>query len=291
MRALNYPFCSVCGEGLALSFWAEVSPIDSATPASPATVGCDPVTFSVTTPTLTTPLSFSWKLDGAAMPETGPSATLTLAAGSHTVELVVEDKTPLIRRDPMLLAREVKTWSVTAGDCLDAGQSGPDTGLADRDASQPGPDAAQPGLDAGLPGRDAAHPGPDAAQPGRDAAQPGPDAAQPGPDAAQPGPDAAQPGPDAAQPGLDAALPGPDAAQPGLDAAAPNLDAGILVADAAVEGPDADVATSDAGAAGPDAGGAPPPVTAGCGCGSSGSPGFLGIVALVGLLRRRRAER
>ena len=284
MRALGYPYCSVCAEAVTLAYWNRLSMIDASSPASPVAATCAPVTLSVTTPPLQQhPWKFTWTVDSNPQSATGPSLVLDPAAlgkGAHTATVVVADMTPLIRNDKSGVAHDTQTWTINVPDCGDAGTTlSPDASVASPDAASPGLDAAAPGLDAANPGLDAAAPGVDAANPGLDAANPGLDAANPGPDAAAPGLDAAAaPGLDAAATLIDAAMPVVDAGGSGTDAAAANRDAATS----------ADASTHPSAAAAADA--SSTSVDSGCGCTSSGHPPASGMLllalALLGVRRR-----
>jgi hypothetical protein len=127
MRELGQAFCSVCSEGIIRALYNRVSPIDSASPASPVNAtSCAPITFSVTTPALSPSyLGYSWRVDGALQTASTASFVVqpaALGAGAHTVAVTVQDATPLVRSDPQQLLVDARTWNVTVPACaVDAG--------------------------------------------------------------------------------------------------------------------------------------------------------------------------
>ena len=119
-------FCSVCSEGLVRAFWRRASAFDGLAPAADAPLdSCQANTFSVTHP----PIAESqwwhlWSVDG--VPQAGDSTSFTLPAdpslsyGPHKVELLAEDRTPLVRGDPDGRLGETAGWTVkgcTPGPC------------------------------------------------------------------------------------------------------------------------------------------------------------------------------
>ena len=117
MRSLNSPFCEVCAEAIVGSVYARVSPIDSASPASP--VRLDPTTLLTLSISHPVPnpntLQVTWTVDGAAVAETGDSLTLpsgALRPGEHEIRARLFDATPLVRKGRESLG-QVHAWAVT----------------------------------------------------------------------------------------------------------------------------------------------------------------------------------
>jgi MYXO-CTERM domain-containing protein len=148
MRDLGSELCSVCQEQFVRSFWSfeNVQMIETATPEQ-ATVqldACEPLALSVTSPPLTpSTYRYTWSVDGKQLSETTSSVQLepgTLTKGSHEVDLLVEDATPLVRHDPDGLLKEEHSWTVNvsrddcmgalggAGGAADAGSAGSNDG-------------------------------------------------------------------------------------------------------------------------------------------------------------------
>ena len=118
MRSLFRPFEQINSEQLVKRLYNFASPIDDAAPASSTisfnrdqsqmlqVVALQPVGHA---------LDVAWTVDGVDA-GTGPDLTLSgslLAAGTHVVEAVVRDRTPLVRNDPIGLLSESRRWTVT----------------------------------------------------------------------------------------------------------------------------------------------------------------------------------
>lgn len=132
MRTLGVEYCSVCQEAQVISYYEIVSPLDGVSPA-PGSVTVkrgtaeEPTTFAVETPAVDS-LVVQWLVDGEPV-ATGPelaldAAELELALGSHTLEVVVGDQTPLVRRDPNALMTASQMWTLE----VEEGESLPDAG-------------------------------------------------------------------------------------------------------------------------------------------------------------------
>jgi hypothetical protein len=119
MRSLGDAFCEVCSEAIVRQIYAQVSPLDGATPASPVQVAAGAgLELAITRP-VPVPDTFqvAWSVDGVPMPGQGDRLSLPAAAltpGVHTVRVQVQDATPLVRLGQARLARE-HVWTVTAG--------------------------------------------------------------------------------------------------------------------------------------------------------------------------------
>jgi hypothetical protein len=120
MRSLTSAFCEVCSEAIVHGVYDQVSPIDSASPASPVQLAAGAaLTCSIAHPVPTpNTLQVTWTVDGVVVAGDGDSFTLPgggLAPGVHDISARLADATPLVR-----LGREslvgVHTWTVTVGD-------------------------------------------------------------------------------------------------------------------------------------------------------------------------------
>jgi hypothetical protein len=132
MRSLNLPFDQINSEQMVLRFYDFASPIDSVSPASTyISLAKGAVqNFSVATPTpFSHSLNISWLVDGQLLGTTPGFVlnTSTLAAGSHTVDLVVRDGTSMVRNDPEGLLSEEASWTVdvTAANSAPSVNAGP----------------------------------------------------------------------------------------------------------------------------------------------------------------------
>jgi len=120
MNGLGVDFCEVCSEALVLAVYARLDLI----------LGHEPAESSVTLPPsgvvalraetlapVAAPLSFLWKIDGAASPisasNTFPASAETLSQGLRTVTLEVRDPTLRVRTDPRGALVETRSWTVT----------------------------------------------------------------------------------------------------------------------------------------------------------------------------------
>jgi hypothetical protein len=118
MRSLGVPFEQVNSEQLVKRIYNWVSPIDSTEPSNVTvnlTVG-QTQTFRVDIPQpLTHSLDITWKLNGNTVATTQQFVFTALTSGSHVVEVVVVDLTPLVRNDSAQVLKESRTWNVTVG--------------------------------------------------------------------------------------------------------------------------------------------------------------------------------
>jgi len=117
MRALGYPFCSVCDEATIKRVYTLDNVIDAAIPAED-TVWSDasgtPVSFALTLikPVPNT-LKVSWYIDGELQSMNEDSLSVgSLAPGlsTHTVEAVVRDTTGFVRHDTLETLKRRWTW-------------------------------------------------------------------------------------------------------------------------------------------------------------------------------------
>jgi hypothetical protein len=120
MRALGQAFWQIDVEQLIRRIYAFVDPIDAVSPptSSPIALRADGTQiFSVTTPLpVSHALNVGWFLDGH-LQSSGADYTVSergLAAGSHTVQVVVTDPTSDVRGDPQGLLTAQAAWTVTA---------------------------------------------------------------------------------------------------------------------------------------------------------------------------------
>ncbi len=118
MRSLGTPFCKVCLETAALSFYDLSPPIDSVLPIAPALNLFSPEiqSFILTLKQPTIPLSVKWAVDGNTLPlETGSIfalSTILLGSGPHTVDVLARDVSGRIRTDPGKLSQETRSWRI-----------------------------------------------------------------------------------------------------------------------------------------------------------------------------------
>ena len=118
MRTLGTPFCKVCLEAAALSFYDLSPPIDSVVPIAPSLGLFAPEiqSFILTLKQPTTPLSVKWAVDGNTLPaETGSIFafdTILLGSGPHMVDVLARDVSGRIRTDPGKLSQETRSWHI-----------------------------------------------------------------------------------------------------------------------------------------------------------------------------------
>jgi MYXO-CTERM domain-containing protein len=126
MKDLGKEFCSVCSEQFVRSFWQfdNIQMIEATAPALDVQSGdCEPIELKVTTPPITpSTYRYTWTVDGQALPDMADPVQLSpgaLMQGSHTVELLVEDTTTLVRDDPESLLEDEYSWSISVArsDC------------------------------------------------------------------------------------------------------------------------------------------------------------------------------
>ena len=117
MRSQYVPFCRVCAEALVLSLLRHSRPIDASSPSGVGvlSLGPEPVRFGVM---LRQPASHSltveWRLDSKVL-GAGFATNLVLnpqdvGNGSHRIEAVVRDTTPLVRADPLDYRLQTAVW-------------------------------------------------------------------------------------------------------------------------------------------------------------------------------------
>jgi len=118
MRTLGVPFEQINEEQIVKRIYNLVSPIDSSSPLSSNLIippGASQL-FDVSVPSPDVhQLSASWYVDNSPV-ASGPSfrfSSANFAAGAHTVQVVVRDPTPEVRRDPANVLAGNRTWMVT----------------------------------------------------------------------------------------------------------------------------------------------------------------------------------
>src|SRR4051794_637259 len=118
MRTLGVPFEQINEEQIVKRIYNLVSPIDSSSPLSSNLIippGASQLfDVSVPSPDLHQ-LSASWYVDNSPV-ASGSSfrfSSANFAAGAHTVQVVVRDPTPEVRRDPANVLAGNRTWMVT----------------------------------------------------------------------------------------------------------------------------------------------------------------------------------
>jgi len=117
MRSLGVPFEQINREQLVKRIYNWVLPIDQWSPAATTVrlMRGQSQTFAVATPVpLTHALTVAWLLDGQLQSSGAVFTlkTLKLLPGSHSLEVIVEDPTPMVRHDPNQLLRAHRTWTV-----------------------------------------------------------------------------------------------------------------------------------------------------------------------------------
>jgi IgA Peptidase M64/Bacterial Ig domain len=136
MRSLYEPFEQINTEQLVRRFYNFASPIDEIAPSGyflSVTRG-QSQTFSVaTTMPFSRDLDIAWTVDGQ-LSGSGPAFTLDttgFTTGSHLVEVVVRDTTPMVRSDPEQLLSAAASWSVdvTATNQAPVVNAGPDQSI------------------------------------------------------------------------------------------------------------------------------------------------------------------
>ncbi|HEX8140234.1 MAG TPA: M64 family metallopeptidase [Pyrinomonadaceae bacterium] len=125
MRSLGRPFEQINTEQLIRRIYNLVAPVDASQPlASDLTITRgQSQAFSVTPlVTLSNTISVTWLLNGQVQ-GTGADFTLNsanLTPGSYSVEAVVKDNTPMVRRDDEGLLIENRRWSLTVNNAAPA---------------------------------------------------------------------------------------------------------------------------------------------------------------------------
>ncbi|HRY95894.1 MAG TPA: M64 family metallopeptidase [Myxococcota bacterium] len=153
MRQYGVPFCEVCEEALVLSVYQQVSPLDSASPAGPVSLGsCDLASFEVAYPRpVPDTVEVTWRVDGQVVQTGGAGFELDasgLSIGAHQLEAEIADLTPLVRTDPSSLLVERQIWTVQVTGtpvCLIGGECIPDGTLNPANPCEICQAASQPG--------------------------------------------------------------------------------------------------------------------------------------------------
>ena len=120
MRWLYQPFEQINSEQIVKEIYNLVSPLDHTFPENGdlSLEAGQTQTFYVSTPVPAShELTVRWLVDGE-LQGTGLQYTLDssrLDRSTHTVEVVVEDRTPLVRNDPDNVLMDRRTWHVTIG--------------------------------------------------------------------------------------------------------------------------------------------------------------------------------
>jgi MYXO-CTERM domain-containing protein len=126
MKDLGQEYCAVCTEQFVRSFWSmdNIQMIEATTPGPSVQVdSCEPIELQVTTPPIVpSTYRYTWSVDGQSVPEATSTLRLTpdvLMQGNHTVNVLVEDVTEMVRSDPEELLEDEYSWSVsvTVSDC------------------------------------------------------------------------------------------------------------------------------------------------------------------------------
>lgn len=118
MRSLERPFEAINSEQLVKRFYNFVAPIDASEPtASTLTLAAGATQrfrVAIPEPSLHA-LTVEWRVDGQAR-GTGIEFLLSavlLNAGTHTLEAVIRDPTPLVRNDSSFALAQIRQWRVT----------------------------------------------------------------------------------------------------------------------------------------------------------------------------------
>ena len=133
MRTLFAPFEQINVEQLVKRVYNWVSPLDGSEPRSDRIrlSGGQTQLFRVSVPErLPLTLDVTWFIDGQ-LQGTGLGllvSAATLVAGSHTVEVVVEDATPMVRSDPEQLLTERRSWVLTVSGGIGGALENPGAG-------------------------------------------------------------------------------------------------------------------------------------------------------------------
>ena len=118
MRSLDRPFEQINTEQLIKRMYDMVSPIEAINP-DPFPINLQQgqtQIFSITKLSpLTHLLDVSWSVDGQTQ---GSADTFTLnsaglVVGAHTVDVLVKDNTPAVRRDPLQVLVDTRRWTLT----------------------------------------------------------------------------------------------------------------------------------------------------------------------------------
>lgn len=120
MRSLGVlPFCEVCREALALSFYRNVRPVDSFTPVITNFSATSPQALDFTVTTMQPmghALTVQWLTNGVTISgATNPAFSIlpsSLGNGAHTISVDVNDPTSFVRADASNLLSQRLTWNV-----------------------------------------------------------------------------------------------------------------------------------------------------------------------------------
>jgi hypothetical protein len=117
MRSLGIAFEQINREQLIKRIYNWVLPIDQWSPAATAVrlMRAQSQTFAVATPVpRTQALTVAWLLDGQLQSSAAAFTlkTLKLPSGSHSLEVIAADPTPMVRNDPNQLLRARLVWTV-----------------------------------------------------------------------------------------------------------------------------------------------------------------------------------
>jgi hypothetical protein len=118
MRALESPFCEICGEAHILHMYEETSLADNFSPAADVTLSRNgSQNFAIKpAPVPKARLKMQWFIDGIAQTgKTGSSFLLQgnqVSAGTHRVECRITDTTPRVRKDKNGLLTTSVTWNL-----------------------------------------------------------------------------------------------------------------------------------------------------------------------------------
>lgn len=122
MRSNNADFCEVCAETWVLKLYRKASPLVSASPESGTAVSAKPgeaVRLAVETripSEASRTVRVQWEVDGRVLSGvSGREFSRVLDAGSHVVRALVQDTTPLVRKDAEGLLRDEASWTVLVG--------------------------------------------------------------------------------------------------------------------------------------------------------------------------------
>ena len=118
MRSVGAPFEQINTEQLILRMYDTVSLIDAGSPSTSSITlyRGETQTFSITKQVpFTHSLIVRWFVDGqwVGNEDTFLIDSMVLNSGTHTVDVLVQDSTPAVRRDPNQLTSDTKRWTVT----------------------------------------------------------------------------------------------------------------------------------------------------------------------------------
>lgn len=122
MRTLGQPFCPICMEQHVRRLYFYIRPIEAALPPPGSLLSihetmADTLLFRVVPPEPSPgTLHIEWFMDGLPLDHHEASFSLptaTLSPGQHTITVVVTDRTPFVRRDPLGLLSSRVSWTLT----------------------------------------------------------------------------------------------------------------------------------------------------------------------------------